>query len=151
MLTRHLPGPIAPRPARDVMAGTEFHCPPVSRQGTPTECRHRSAVRERASCGDQRPGCRSHGSLAAGSGGSNVPVCAFRPRWSAGWRARRRAVPRPGDTRRLNRSRFGGHPAAEHLPVTFPQNLSQVAATPAQYPGVGGKVAYSEGIDVGCR
>jgi hypothetical protein len=35
--------------------------------------------------------------------------------------------------------------------VTFPQNLSQVAATPAQFPGVGGKVAYSEGIDVGCR
>jgi hypothetical protein len=60
------------------------------------------------------------------------------------------AAGRPA-TRRLNRSRCGGHPAAGNLPVTFPQNLSQVAATPAQYPGVGGKVAYSEGIDVGCR
>ena len=151
MLTRHLPGPIAPRPARDVMAGTEFHCPPVSRQGTPTECRHRSAVRERASCGDQRPGCRSHGSLAARSGGSNVPVCAFRPRWSAGWR-------RPAAGRPVTRR----YPATEPFPLRWTPGFRAPAGDlPAEpvpggrdtgpVPGVGGKVAYSEGIDVGCR
>jgi beta-glucosidase len=36
--------------------------------------------------------------------------------------------------------------------VTFPRRLSQVpASTPAQFPGVGGQVQYSEGIDVGYR
>ena len=39
-----------------------------------------------------------------------------------------------------------------HLPVTFPTSLSQVpAASPAQFPGVGGQVQYSEGLDVGYR
>ena len=36
--------------------------------------------------------------------------------------------------------------------MTFPENLSQVpAATPQQFPGVNGKVHYSEGINVGYR
>jgi beta-glucosidase len=39
-----------------------------------------------------------------------------------------------------------------HLPVTFPRKLSQVpASTPAEFPGVNGKVEYSEGISVGYR
>jgi beta-glucosidase len=47
---------------------------------------------------------------------------------------------------------FGGTDPAGHLPVTFPQSLSQVpASTPAQFPGVNGQVDYSEGIDVGYR
>jgi beta-glucosidase len=47
---------------------------------------------------------------------------------------------------------FGAVNPSGHLPVTFPQNLSQVpASTPAQFPGVNGKVLYSEGINVGYR
>src|SRR5262249_57975407 len=39
-----------------------------------------------------------------------------------------------------------------HLPVTFPDSLSQVpASTTAQFPGNGSTVQYSEGIDVGYR
>jgi beta-glucosidase len=47
---------------------------------------------------------------------------------------------------------FGQVDPSGHLPVTFPADLSQVpASTPAQFPGVNGKVLYSEGIDVGYR
>ena len=47
---------------------------------------------------------------------------------------------------------FGKTDPSGHLPVTFPVGLSQVpASTPAQFPGVGGQVQYSEGIDVGYR
>jgi len=47
---------------------------------------------------------------------------------------------------------FGRADPGGHLPETFPQSLSQVPAhTPAQWPGVGGQVQYSEGIDVGYR
>jgi len=47
---------------------------------------------------------------------------------------------------------FGDVDPSGHLPVTFPQSLSQVpASTPAQWPGVNGKVQYSEGLDVGYR
>jgi beta-glucosidase len=47
---------------------------------------------------------------------------------------------------------YGTTDPSGHLPVTFPQNLSQVpAATPRQFPGVNGRVHYSEGIDVGYR
>jgi beta-glucosidase len=47
---------------------------------------------------------------------------------------------------------FGQVDPSGHLPVTFPEDLSQVpASTPAQFPGVNGKVLYSEGIDVGYR
>jgi len=47
---------------------------------------------------------------------------------------------------------FGAVDPGGHLPVTFPARLSEVpAATPARFPGAGGKVLYSEGIDVGYR
>jgi beta-glucosidase len=47
---------------------------------------------------------------------------------------------------------FGSTDPSGHLPVTFPASLAQVpASTPAQFPGVNGKVHYSEGIDVGYR
>jgi beta-glucosidase len=47
---------------------------------------------------------------------------------------------------------FGKVDPSGHLPVTFPASLSQIAtATPAQFPGVNGRVLYSEGIDVGYR
>jgi beta-glucosidase len=47
---------------------------------------------------------------------------------------------------------FGQTDPGGHLPVTFPTSLSQVpASTPAQFPGTGGEVQYSEGIDVGYR
>jgi beta-glucosidase len=47
---------------------------------------------------------------------------------------------------------FGQVDPGGHLPVTFPASLSQVpASTPAQFPGVDGRVLYSEGIDVGYR
>jgi beta-glucosidase len=52
----------------------------------------------------------------------------------------------------LARVLFGRVNPGGHLPVTFPTGLSQVpAASPAQFPGVGGKVQYSEGLDVGYR
>ncbi|WP_202233655.1 glycoside hydrolase family 3 C-terminal domain-containing protein [Actinacidiphila reveromycinica] len=47
---------------------------------------------------------------------------------------------------------FGDTNPSGHLPVTFPTSLSQVPAhTTAQWPGTGGKVQYSEGVDVGYR
>jgi beta-glucosidase len=47
---------------------------------------------------------------------------------------------------------YGATDPSGHLPVTFPASLSQVpASTLAQFPGVNGKVLYSEGIYVGYR
>ena len=47
---------------------------------------------------------------------------------------------------------FGDVDPSGHLPETFPKSLSQVPAhAPAQWPGVGGQVKYSEGLDVGYR
>ncbi len=47
---------------------------------------------------------------------------------------------------------FGDANPSGHLPVTFPQSLSQVpASTTAQWPGTGGTVQYSEGVNVGYR
>jgi beta-glucosidase len=47
---------------------------------------------------------------------------------------------------------FGDVNPSGHLPVTFPASLSQVpASTTAQWPGTGGTVQYSEGLDVGYR
>jgi beta-glucosidase len=47
---------------------------------------------------------------------------------------------------------FGQTDPGGHLPVTFPTDLSQVpASTPSEFPGTGGQVQYSEGIDVGYR
>ncbi len=47
---------------------------------------------------------------------------------------------------------YGTTDPGGHLPVTFPQSLAQVPAhTARQFPGVNGKVHYSEGIEVGYR
>jgi len=47
---------------------------------------------------------------------------------------------------------FGDVDPSGHLPVTFPQSLAQVPAAPAaRWPGRGGQVQYSEGLDVGYR
>jgi beta-glucosidase len=47
---------------------------------------------------------------------------------------------------------FGNYDPSGHLTVTFPTSLSQVpASTTSQWPGTGGTVQYSEGIDVGYR
>jgi beta-glucosidase len=47
---------------------------------------------------------------------------------------------------------FGRSDPSGHLPVTFPQSLTQVpASTPQQWPGVDGKVQFSEGLDIGYR
>ena len=47
---------------------------------------------------------------------------------------------------------FGSYDPSGHLTVTFPTSLSQVpASTAAEFPGTGGNVEYSEGIDVGYR
>ena len=47
---------------------------------------------------------------------------------------------------------FGDVDPSGKLPVTFPRSLAQVpASTAAQWPGVGGKVQYSEGTLVGYR
>jgi beta-glucosidase len=47
---------------------------------------------------------------------------------------------------------FGDTNPSGKLPVTFPKSLNDVpASTPAQWPGVGGKVQYSEDLLVGYR
>ncbi len=47
---------------------------------------------------------------------------------------------------------FGAADPSGHLPVTFPASLSQVpAAARTRFPGLNGKVRYSEGLDVGYR
>jgi beta-glucosidase len=47
---------------------------------------------------------------------------------------------------------FGDVDPSGKLPVTFPKSLSDVpASTAQQWPGVDGKVSYSEGLDVGYR
>nr|WP_259465200.1 discoidin domain-containing protein [Streptomyces sp. TLI_171] len=47
---------------------------------------------------------------------------------------------------------FGDVNPSGHLPITFPASLSQVPAnTPAQWPGTGGTVQYSEGLRIGYR
>ncbi len=60
----------------------------------------------------------------------------------------------PGETNgtALANVLFGNVDPSGHLPVTFPQNLSQVpASTPQQFPGVNGQVQFSEGLDIGYR
>ncbi len=47
---------------------------------------------------------------------------------------------------------FGKIDPSGHLPETFPTSLSKTpTASPAQFPGVNGRVDYSEGLDVGYR
>lgn len=47
---------------------------------------------------------------------------------------------------------YGTVDPSGHLPVTFPRSLSQVpAGRPAQFPGTGNAVRYSEGLEVGYR
>ncbi len=47
---------------------------------------------------------------------------------------------------------FGKFDPSGHLPVTFPMKLADApAASPARFPGVNGKVHYSEGLLVGYR
>ena len=47
---------------------------------------------------------------------------------------------------------YGAANPSGHLPITFPASLADVpAATPAQFPGVGNTVQYSEGLLVGYR
>jgi beta-glucosidase len=47
---------------------------------------------------------------------------------------------------------YGNSNPSGHLTVSFPTSLSQVpASTTAEWPGTGGTVQYSEGIDVGYR
>ncbi len=47
---------------------------------------------------------------------------------------------------------FGDVNPSGKLPVTFPKSLADVpASTTAQWPGTGGKVQYSEGLNVGYR
>lgn len=47
---------------------------------------------------------------------------------------------------------FGLVNPSGHLPVTFPASLAQVpASTPEQFPGRGGEVHYSEGVNIGYR
>ena len=60
----------------------------------------------------------------------------------------------PGETNGTSLARvlFGRVDPGGHLPVTFPTSLTQVpASTPAQFPGTGGNVQYSEGLNVGYR
>ncbi len=47
---------------------------------------------------------------------------------------------------------FGDVDPSGHLPETFPTSLAQIpTASASQFPGVAGKVDYSEGLDVGYR
>lgn len=47
---------------------------------------------------------------------------------------------------------LGERDPSGRLPITFPKSLADTPAnTPAQYPGVDGVAAYSEGLDVGYR
>ena len=47
---------------------------------------------------------------------------------------------------------FGNIDPSGHLPETFPTSLAEIpTASPSQFPGVGGRVDYSEGLDVGYR
>jgi beta-glucosidase len=60
--------------------------------------------------------------------------------------------PGQGDGTAIASVLFGSFDPSGHLTVTFPASLSQVpASTTAQWPGSGGNVQYSEGIDVGYR
>jgi beta-glucosidase len=60
--------------------------------------------------------------------------------------------PGQGDGTAIASLLFGDANPSGHLPVTFPASLSQVPAhTSAQWPGTGGTVQYSEGVDVGYR
>ncbi|MBY8881287.1 glycoside hydrolase family 3 C-terminal domain-containing protein [Actinacidiphila acidipaludis] len=60
--------------------------------------------------------------------------------------------PGQGDGTAIASLLFGDTDPSGHLPVTFPTLLSQVPAhTTAQWPGSGGTVQYSEGVDVGYR
>ncbi len=60
--------------------------------------------------------------------------------------------PGQGDGTAIASVLFGSYDPSGHLTVTFPTALSQVpASTTAQWPGSGGNVQYSEGIDVGYR
>src|SRR5580692_7724473 len=60
--------------------------------------------------------------------------------------------PGQGDGTAIASVLFGSTDPSGHLTVTFPTALSQVpASTTAQWPGTGGNVQYSEGIDVGYR
>ena len=65
---------------------------------------------------------------------------------------RGRLVPGREQRHRAGQRAVRDHRPGGHLPVTFPQSLAQVPAhTARQFPGVNGKVHYSEGIDVGYR
>jgi len=60
--------------------------------------------------------------------------------------------PGQGDGTAIASLLFGDTNPSGHLPVTFPTSLSQVPAhTTQQWPGSGGTVQYSEGVDVGYR
>ncbi len=60
--------------------------------------------------------------------------------------------PGQGDGTAIASLLFGDTNPSGHLPVTFPTSLAQVPAhTAAQWPGSGGTVQYSEGVDVGYR
>ncbi|MEE4542450.1 glycoside hydrolase family 3 C-terminal domain-containing protein [Streptomyces sp. V4-01] len=60
--------------------------------------------------------------------------------------------PGQGDGTAIASLLFGDTNPSGHLPVTFPASLSQVPAhTAQQWPGSGGTVQYSEGVDVGYR
>jgi beta-glucosidase len=60
--------------------------------------------------------------------------------------------PGQGDGTAIASLLFGDTNPSGHLPVTFPTSLSQVPAhTAAQWPGSGGTVQYSEGVNVGYR
>ncbi|MEJ2215913.1 MAG: glycoside hydrolase family 3 C-terminal domain-containing protein [Gemmatimonadota bacterium] len=56
------------------------------------------------------------------------------------------------DGNAIARVLFGDVNPSGKLPVTFPRSLADVpASSPARWPGVDGRVAYSEGLEVGYR